>query len=442
MKTAIRRAKDTVYRYNDAQIRIREATSSEDCSVSHSLLVAITEDCDRYSESYTSMFEMLWKRVNDYEILKHVEKGLIVVEHLLLFGDKQFHADLQKPDHFEVITKLKRYQFIMDDMEIGQKVRDLAANCCKLLDKDEKFWRKERKRAAKHPTFGTKTFHWTSPSSSSEESKKKTKQKKKKKKKKKTSLDESSAKPSTEEFKFQEDPFALAPATVVKPVAVEVKVTSSKKNVAVRRSSTRSDSGFDSLLQDFVSNGQGKAGKVSPKGEETSIFDDFLTGAEHEINYTPPKSGFAGWLGESEQSSVHEDEKGDVWVPGGSNLIDISNPLAKPKQVNNVRKKKGQSMAEMANSNTLANVMRAQPVVKPKQPDPWAMKKPDPFAAFASPSMGQAQVFVPKPQADPFAPTQKVATAFPVAAQPSPFDFQQPFGTQKRVDDPFKNLGW
>lgn len=441
MKTAIRRAKDTVYRYNDAQIRIREATSNEDTPVSQSLLVAVTEDCASYSETYTSMFEMLWKRVNDYEILKHVEKGLIVVEHLLLYGDKQFHADLQKPEYSQVIFKLKRYQFIVDDMEIGQKVRDLATNCYKLVDKDEKFWRKERKRAAKHPTFGSNTFQWTSPSSSSEESKKKTKQKKKKKKKKKPP-DESGAKPSKEEFKFQEDPFALPPAKEVKPVAVEVKVKSSKKNVA-RRSSTKSDSGFDSLLQDFVSLGDGKAGKAPSKAAEASIFDDFLTGQDLDINNEPPKSGFVGWLEEDEQSGAQADEeKGDVWVPGGSNLIDISNPLAKPKQGNNVRKKKGQSMADMANSNSLVNVMRPQPVIKPKQPDPWVLKKPDPFAAFVPPSQSQVGTFAPKPQVDPFAPPQRAAIAFPVAPQQDPFNFQQPFETQKKTDDPFKNLGW
>ena len=43
MKLAMRRAKDTVCRYNEAQIRIREATSSEDCPVSQNLLADITE---------------------------------------------------------------------------------------------------------------------------------------------------------------------------------------------------------------------------------------------------------------------------------------------------------------------------------------------------------------------------------------------------------------
>jgi len=438
MKTAIRRAKDTVYRYNDAQIRIREATSSEDCSVSHSLLAAITEDSASYSEAYTSMFEMLWKRINDFEILKHVEKGLIVAEHLLLFGDKQFHADLQKPEYYEAICKLRRYQFILDDLEIGQKVRDLAVNCSKMLDKDDKFWRKQRKKAAKHPTFGSKTFQWTSPSSSSEEAKTK---KTKKKKKKKRSSEESTAKPSKEEFKFVEDPFEAVPAAIVKPVPVKVNAPSSKKNVVRRTSKPKPV--FDDLLQDFVSNGHGQAGKGSSKCAEASIFDDFLTGPEHDINHTPAKSGFVGWLGEETATDVNaEEEKGDVWVPGGNNLIDISNPLAKPRQGTNTRQKKGQSMAEMANSNSLANVMRPQPTIKPKQPDPWVLKKPDPFAAFVSPSQGQAQVFAPTPQPDPFAPIQNVPAAFPVVPQQKPFDFQQPFGTQQTTDDPFKNLGW
>jgi len=443
MKTAIRRAKDTVYRYNDAQIRIREATSSEDCSVSQSLLLAITEDCAYYSEAYTSMFDMLWKRVNDFEIIKHVEKGLIVVEHLLLFGDKQFHADLQKPEYYETICQLKRYQFILDDEEIGQKVRELAENCAKLLDKDEKFWRKERKRAAKHPTFGNTNFQWTTPSSSSEEVKTK---KKKKKKKKRKSSDEPAAKPSKEEFKFEEDPFAAVPAAIAKPAPVKkVKAPSSKKNV-VRRTSKpkpKPEPVFDDLLNDFVSNGHGQAGRAAEKGAEASIFDDFLTGPEHEIKQPPAKSGFVGWLGEETATDTKaEEEKGDVWVPGGSNLIDLSNPLAKPKQGSNTRQKKGQSMAEMANSNSLANVMRPQPVIKPKKPDPWVLKKPDPFAAFVPRSPSQTPVFAPTPQPDPFAPMQNTAPTFPVVPQQKPFDFQQPFGTQQTANDPFKNLGW
>jgi len=442
MKTAIRRAKDTVYRYNDAQIRIREATSSEDCSVSHSLLVAITEDCEKYSEAYTSMFDMLWKRVNDFEIIKHVEKSLIVVEHLLLFGDKQFHADMQKPEYYETICQLKRYQFILDDVEIGQKVRDLAENCSKLLDKDGKHWKKERKRAAKHPTFGNKNFQWTTPSSSSEEVKTK---KRKKKKKKKKSSDEQTAKTSNEEFKFEEDPFAAVPVALAKPSPVKVKAPTSKKN-AVRRTSKpkpKPEPVFDDLLQDFVSTGNGQAGIAADKGGQPSIFDDFLTGPEHDINLPPAKSGFVGWLGEETAADTKvEEEKGNVWVPGGSNLIDISNPLAKPKQGTNTRQKKGQSMAEMANSNSLANVMRPQPVIKPKQPDPWVLKKPDPFAAFVPPSQGRTPVFAPTPQPDPFAPMQNVAPTFPVVTQQKPFDFQQPFGTQQTANDPFKNLGW
>merc|ERR1719499_1588730 len=108
---------------------------------------------------------------------------------------------------------------------------------------------------------------------------------------------------------------------------MKVKATTTKKTAVLK--SSQPEPVFDDLLQDFVSNGHGQVGKPSTKNEETSIFDDFLTGQEHDINHQPVKSGFAGWLGEEAETDVKvvEEEKGNVWVPGGSNLIDISNPL-------------------------------------------------------------------------------------------------------------------
>jgi hypothetical protein len=70
-----------------------------------------------FSDEYPRMFTMLWKRLQDYAQIRHVQKALFVIEFCLRHGADRFVADVR--DRADSIGKLRSYRYIEDEREIG-----------------------------------------------------------------------------------------------------------------------------------------------------------------------------------------------------------------------------------------------------------------------------------------------------------------------------------
>merc|ERR1719334_2578109 len=116
MRSTFRSVKNTVYSYNDAERRVREATSNDEWPPSADLLQQIARDTAN-QEFYPSTFKMLWKRLHDYQHITHVEKSLIVLEHLIKGGSDTFVEDITKPKRLEEVNKLKKYKYFVNGRE-------------------------------------------------------------------------------------------------------------------------------------------------------------------------------------------------------------------------------------------------------------------------------------------------------------------------------------
>ena len=83
----------------------------------------------------TPTYEVLWERLTDYLRLRHVEKALLVIEHLILHGTKKFIRICNvRKDEF---TKLTKYIYKVDGSDIGQNVRRRALVCAELLQRED-----------------------------------------------------------------------------------------------------------------------------------------------------------------------------------------------------------------------------------------------------------------------------------------------------------------
>jgi len=83
----------------------------------------------------TPTYDVLWQRLTDYQTLRHVEKSLLVTEHLIINGNKKFiRVCLARKSQFQ---KLSKYVYKIDGSDIGQNVRRRAKYCFQLLQKDE-----------------------------------------------------------------------------------------------------------------------------------------------------------------------------------------------------------------------------------------------------------------------------------------------------------------
>merc|ERR1719273_1913478 len=80
-------------------------------------------------------YETLWERLQDFKNLRHIEKSLLVIEHLILYGTKKFIrlCLLKKP----LLLKLSKYVYKVDGSDIGQNVRRRAKYCHDLLQNED-----------------------------------------------------------------------------------------------------------------------------------------------------------------------------------------------------------------------------------------------------------------------------------------------------------------
>ena len=115
--------KADVKRYDEGQRMIRELTSNEDTIPPEEQLEALVRYC-RNDMVTNPTYDTLWERLQDFKNLRHVEKSLLVIEHLILYGTKKFIrlCLAKKP----LLLKLSKYVYKVDGSDIGQNVRRRA----------------------------------------------------------------------------------------------------------------------------------------------------------------------------------------------------------------------------------------------------------------------------------------------------------------------------
>ncbi|MES1915665.1 MAG: hypothetical protein MHM6MM_007577 [Cercozoa sp. M6MM] len=80
------------------------------------------------------MFAMLWKRLNDYQHLRHVLKALHLVDYLVRHGAPRFIRDVRARS--KAVERLQKYRYIKEGADIGGDVRRKATSVLKLLSDD------------------------------------------------------------------------------------------------------------------------------------------------------------------------------------------------------------------------------------------------------------------------------------------------------------------
>jgi len=94
--------------------------------------------------NYHMMFTTLWKRLTDYQHIKHVLKALVLIDYLLKHCHERFVSDVRL--RADVIRRLKHYKYFEDGRDIGSEVRHKAQAVMALLENKE-LLQKERRIA-------------------------------------------------------------------------------------------------------------------------------------------------------------------------------------------------------------------------------------------------------------------------------------------------------
>eukprot|EP01083_Nonionella_stella_P244583 851093_1 len=135
MKSALRSIKNEIKKYDEGQRLVRELTSNTDEIPTQQELTELTAYC-RNDMISTPTYDTLWQRLTDYQVLRHVEKALLVIEHLIINGNKKFiRLCLARKSQFQ---KLSKYVYKIDGSDIGQNVRTRATDIYKQLFKPQK----------------------------------------------------------------------------------------------------------------------------------------------------------------------------------------------------------------------------------------------------------------------------------------------------------------
>lgn len=140
VRKLFREAKNKWNEYSEVQVMVRSATSNDPWGPESSLMAKIARESESPA-NYHMMFTTLWKRVTDYQHLKHVLKALILVEYLLRHGHDRFISDVKLRS--DVIRRLKHYKYFKDGRDIGTEVRNKAVTIMTLLE-DKELLKKER----------------------------------------------------------------------------------------------------------------------------------------------------------------------------------------------------------------------------------------------------------------------------------------------------------
>merc|ERR1712154_256677 len=119
---------------------VRELTSNERTPPSTQMLIKLKIMLtDQYQ--FPTIVRMLFKRLKDYNNIRHVEKSLICIEYLIKNADRKFvrYCQMDKKS----ISKLTRYRYILGNnngvpVDYGGNIRKRAKRITDILDDNNK----------------------------------------------------------------------------------------------------------------------------------------------------------------------------------------------------------------------------------------------------------------------------------------------------------------
>jgi len=144
MRRSLRHAKNNLMNYTEAECLMREVTSN-DAWVNEEMKEEIYKRFGDYHDAFL-MKTMLWKRLTDYPHISHVAKSLAMIEYILerekSEGVNLFTAEVF--EKYELIARLKKYNYFRNNVEIGNIVRMSAENICEFIEAESKIVSKRR----------------------------------------------------------------------------------------------------------------------------------------------------------------------------------------------------------------------------------------------------------------------------------------------------------
>lgn len=157
MKRFLRDLKNQTY--EPIEVKVREATSSDPWAAQPLLMQEIADATHDYAQ-YPKLFQILWKRLRDYQIHMHVQKALLLTEHLVRNGSDRFIRDARA--RADDVSKLRRYKYYNKDNEdIAADVRKKAKEVHEMLTNDDKL-KAERERSSQLRASDVKGSHISS----------------------------------------------------------------------------------------------------------------------------------------------------------------------------------------------------------------------------------------------------------------------------------------
>ncbi|GAV08461.1 hypothetical protein RvY_18144 [Ramazzottius varieornatus] len=146
VKRGLRTVRNVVRNYNDAQVKVREATSNDPWGPAASLMADIA-DMTYNHLAFSDIMQMLWKRLNDNgKDWRHVYKALVVLDYIIKAGTEKVAQHCLENLYF--IQTLQNFQYSEDNKDLGMNVREKAKQVVCLLTDDEKL-KNERAKASK-----------------------------------------------------------------------------------------------------------------------------------------------------------------------------------------------------------------------------------------------------------------------------------------------------
>lgn len=137
---------NVVKNYSDAQVKVRKATSNEPWGPSATLMAEIA-DLTYNVVAFSEIMQIIWKRLNDHgKNWRHVYKALVLLEYLIKTGSEKVAQQCR--DNLFAIQTLKDFQYMEDNKDQGQSIREKSKLLVNLL-KDEEKLKVERSRALK-----------------------------------------------------------------------------------------------------------------------------------------------------------------------------------------------------------------------------------------------------------------------------------------------------
>ena len=135
-----------VKNYSEAEVKVREATSNDPWGPSSTLMSEIS-DLTYNIVALGEVMKMIWKRLNDHgKNWRHVYKSLVLLDYLIKNGNEKVAQ--QCKEHIVAIQTLKDFQYMEEQKDQGQSVREKAKQLVNLLKDDERL-KEERKKAFK-----------------------------------------------------------------------------------------------------------------------------------------------------------------------------------------------------------------------------------------------------------------------------------------------------